>query len=111
MTPQEDPDFAADVAGQGGSTRVGLPGQPQIYVSGQVELDAAKLTRMMTHPGGRDMARGVIEHELGHLVGLAHVNDSTQLMYASVSPGVTDYAAGDLTGLSALGRGPCAPGL
>jgi hypothetical protein len=111
VTPQENPDFAADVVGKGGSIRLGLPGQPQVYVSGQVELDAAKLTAMLTRPGGRDLARAVIEHELGHLVGLAHVTDPTQLMYPQTRPGVTDYAAGDLTGLATLGRGPCAPGL
>jgi hypothetical protein len=111
VTPAENPDFATDVAGEAGSLRLGLPGGPQVYVSGQVELDAAKLTAMLTRPGGRDLARGVIEHELGHLVGLAHVTDPTQLMYPQTRPGVTDYAVGDRTGLAALGRGTCAPRL
>lgn len=45
-------------------------------------------------------------HELGHVVGLRHVGDEHQIMYpvfGSYSPGV--YQAGDLTGLSRLGRG------
>jgi hypothetical protein len=60
-------------------------------------------------PGGRDIVRGIIQHELAHLVGLDHVNDPEQLMFAQTQPGVTDFAAGDLTGLSVLGTGPCAP--
>jgi hypothetical protein len=50
-------------------------------------------------------------HELGHLVGLGHVNDSRQLMHAANKSGVTEFAAGDLTGLAVLGNGPCVPEL
>ncbi len=50
-------------------------------------------------------------HELGHLVGLDHVDDDSQLLHPETVPGVTDYAAGDLTGLSRLGQGPCVPEL
>ena len=48
-------------------------------------------------------------HELGHLVGLDHVTAANQLMYPQTRPGVTDFGAGDLTGLAALGRGTCLP--
>jgi predicted Zn-dependent protease len=82
-----------------------------VFVSGQVVLDATDLRRMTRTRSGRDEARGVVMHELGHVVGLDHVKDRTQLMYRSTVEGVTDLGAGDLTGLDALGRGPCAPWL
>jgi hypothetical protein len=46
----------------------------------------------------------VLLHELGHAVGLDHVNNQTQLMNAfASSAGPTTYGAGDLTGLWQLG--------
>jgi len=46
---------------------------------------------------------------LGHLVGLDHVDDPTQLMHV-VSP-VFDLGPGDRAGLARLGAGPCVPAL
>lgn len=58
-----------------------------------------------------DVGRAVILHELGHLVGLGHVEDPTQVMYPSSSYEVTSLATGDLNGLAKLGRGDCFPAL
>lgn len=56
---------------------------------------------------GADPLEALVLHELGHLVGLAHVNDQTQIMYP-----YTGYAhvlgAGDLAGLRALAPRGCA---
>ncbi|GAA0305524.1 matrixin family metalloprotease [Kineococcus aurantiacus] len=88
---------------------LGRPGQPVgVYVFGAVDVDAAQVTDALARPGGDRLVRAVFEHELGHLVGLAHVEDRTQLMYPQTST-VLDYAPGDLTGLAALGTGPCVP--
>ncbi|WP_432519772.1 matrixin family metalloprotease [Kineococcus sp. SYSU DK006] len=117
------PDIAAAVIAQAGSTGVtatqrstadqllGRPGAPiDVYVSGSVEVDAAQVTDALTHPGGEELVRAVFQHELAHLVGLAHTEDPAQLMYPQTT-GVLDYAAGDLSGLAALGTGPCVPEL
>jgi hypothetical protein len=106
----ENADLAADVAGLGGSTPVGRAGGPLVYVTGSVALDAAQFTDILARPGGADVARAIVLHELGHAVGLAHVSDPTQLMYPEASS-VLDFAAGDLEGLARLGAGACEPGL
>lgn len=111
VTPIENPDFAADVLGEGGSASVGGPDRPSAYVTGAVELDAAQITSVLQRPGGSQVVWAVVLHELGHLVGLGHVTSASQLMYPQIQPGVTDFGAGDLTGLSALGRGSCLPAL
>lgn len=48
--------------------------------------------------------RSVVLHELGHTMDLDHVADGRQLMSAVLPRGAADYAAGDLAGLSRLGR-------
>ena len=111
VTPNENPDFAADVTGEGGSAHTGLPNQPSAYVTGAVELDAGQLASILQRPDGRQVVRAIVLHELGHLVGLDHVTAANQLMYPRSQPGVTDFGAGDLNGLAALGRGACLPDL
>ncbi|MGY1840260.1 MULTISPECIES: matrixin family metalloprotease [unclassified Modestobacter] len=109
-TVAEQPDFAADVAGLAGSLAVSSGNGPGVYVTGLVELDAAQFTEILSRPGGQAVARAIVLHEFAHLVGLDHVDDPTQLMYPATSV-VLDFAAGDLTGLSRLGAGACAPAL
>ena len=110
-TAKEYPDFAADVTGEGGSAHTGLPNRPSAYVTGSVELDSGQLTSILQRPDGHQVVRAIVLHELGHLVGLDHVTAANQLMYPQSQPGVTDFGAGDLTGLAALGRGTCLPEL
>jgi hypothetical protein len=80
-------------------------GLPRI-VSGQLLLDREDLT---TSDGrlGR-LAAGTALHELAHVVGLGHVEDSEQLMHPLLL-GREGFGDGDLRGLHELGRGPCAP--
>ncbi len=109
-TVAKQPDFAADVAGLGGSRALSVGDGPAVYVTGAVDLDAAQLADMLTWPGGAAVVRAVVLHELAHLVGLDHVDDPQQLMYPTTSD-VLDFADGDLTGLAQLGAGECAPDL
>jgi len=111
VTPNENPDFAADVTGEGGSSYVGLPNRPSAYVTGAVQLDAGQIASILQRPDGNHVVRAIVLHELGHLVGLGHVTAASELMYPQSQLGVTDFGAGDLTGLAALGRGTCVPDL
>lgn len=110
-TPAEVPDFGVDIAGEAGPSRVvSADRNNTAYVSGTVALDPVKIAEIRTTMG-EPVARAVIMHELGHLVGLAHTEHDDQLMFPRGSAEVTTYAAGDRTGLAQLGQGPCQPDL
>jgi len=108
--PRENPSLTGDVAGTGGPQWVTLP-QGSVSLSGVVTLDGLQFQTILGQPNGFAEGRAVIAHELGHLVGLDHVPDPTQLMDATNNGGVTTYQAGDLSGLAELGRGACFPDL
>lgn len=105
-----NPEYGDTVLGLGGSDSVGLGNRDYTYVSGQLTLNGPGLQTIIEHEGPAP-ARGTIEHELAHVVGLDHVQDPTQLMNPTDAAGLSTYQAGDLTGLSILGRGECRPGL
>jgi len=111
VTPKENPDFAADVTGEASSSSVGLPNGPSAYVTGVVELDAGQIASILQRPDGYQVVRAVVLHELGNLVGLGNVTAANQLMNPQIQTGVTDFGAGDLTGLASLGKGTCLPDL
>jgi Matrixin len=109
--PTEIPDLKGDTAGLGGSWAYSAnTGHGSAYVSGHVYLDTAELVSLQANTHGDVTEKVVIEHELGHLVGLDHVTDPTQVMYPS-SHGMSGYGAGDLRGLAIAGSGSCHPEL
>jgi hypothetical protein len=111
--PTETQDLAGATTGTGGSQPVTLTtdGVSQTaYVTGSIVLDAPQLRRTSADEGAA-AERAVVEHELGHLVGLAHVQDRTQLMFPESALAVNRYQPGDLRGLALLGNGPCTPAL
>lgn len=105
-----NPAHGETITGLGGSEAVKVGNTGFTYVSGQVELNAPALQRMSAEHGTEPVL-AVIEHELGHVVGLDHVDDPSQIMNPSETPGVVSFGAGDLTGLSLLGQGTCQPTL
>lgn len=99
------PALAGDVVGIGGPQSVTDARGRMHHVTGAVYLDTDLL-----QPGATATAwPAVLRHELGHLVGLDHVEDPTQLMNPVAT--VPTFQAGDLAGLAVLGQGVCAPGV
>jgi hypothetical protein len=78
-----------------------------VYVSGAIVLDEKDLSAAAMPD--RTLVHATVLHELGHLVGLAHTSDRTQLMFAEMQPGIVDYGAGDLHGLAVEGAQACFP--
>ena len=76
----EQPDFGVDVAGLAGICPVLVGDHPAVYVTGTVQLDATKLGKALSQPQANVRVQAVILHEIGHLIGLDHVNDQAQLM-------------------------------
>lgn len=109
-TPEQEPGLAGDVAGLGGSASAGPDGGPVAYVTGSVTLDGPEYATLLAD-GDEALARAILLHELGHVVGLAHVWDEDQLMASTTSGDVLDFADGDLAGLARLGAGACIPEL
>lgn len=107
---KEVPELAGRVAGQAGSTAVGSGVGELRYVTGTVALDAPDLTRILQRPDGDAQVEAIIKHELGHLVGLDHVDDPYELMNDD-NLGLSKFGPGDREGLAKLGRGRCLPGL
>lgn len=106
-TEQQVPDLAGSVTGLGGSSAVyGAYGDQRFLRSGVVIMDAQDLQRLQATAFGARVAQAVIEHELGHVVGLAHVHSDTELMHAS-NQRITGWGPGDLAGLAIAGAGPC----
>jgi hypothetical protein len=87
--------------GEGGSTWSGFPGH-EVYVTGLVVIDSTQNSKLAAGFGGRSLG-ALLLHELGHLVGLDHVTDETQIMYPTVTGKPAVYGAGDLAGLELLG--------
>lgn len=99
--PGSDPFLDEDVAGR---TYTSWDGR--WYRSGAVVLNAdldADRPAGFAESGGRG---ALYLHELGHVVGLAHVDDRGQVMYPDTSASPV-LGAGDRAGFAATGSGGC----
>ena len=73
-------------------------------VSGSVYVDIA-----LVDPAAGHTLRTTLIHEIGHMLGLGHVQDNTQVMFGTLrSPPLQQYQWGDLEGLRLVGATqPC----
>jgi hypothetical protein len=93
------------VAGLGGSRTIDYPDGRRRLVAGTIAL-SIDAYRALEVPGGREQQLAILLHELGHVLGLAHVDNPGELMHDD-NIGKAGYGPGDLEGLRRLGQGPC----
>jgi hypothetical protein len=77
------------------------------YVSGVVLLNRRHLSEVINWDDGPARLDAVVLHEFGHLVGLDHVTDPSQLMYKQPTAHANGFEDGDRRGLALLSGGPC----
>jgi hypothetical protein len=105
--PEEYPAMSG-YAGLGGPDTVAgrTPGHRR-YVTGVVLLNRRHLSDVVGWEDGQARLNSVVLHEFGHLIGLDHVADQTQLMYKQPVAHANGFEDGDRRGLSLLSDGPC----
>lgn len=106
-TEDENPDLAGSTAGLGGSSSVtGAYGDQRFLAAGVIVLDIDDMAELLSEANGAQRAESIIRHELAHVVGLAHVDDTSELMHAE-NMAAAAWGPGDRQGLAIAGAGPC----
>lgn len=92
------------VVGEGISTWVRMDDGRQAFTSGEAVIDRDDTAQLPATFGTGATLGELLLHELGHVVGLGHSTDQTQVMYPTLLPlPQAAYGAGDLVGLAQLG--------
>ena len=90
--------------GLGGGAPMDVNGRLR-FVTGSIVLDSVSHSRTYD-PMSTTAQQAVLEHEIGHVLGLDHVDDERQLMYPAYHD-QNDFGPGDIAGLKALHDVPC----
>lgn len=104
--PNAVPEFQQAAVGLGGSLAIDTALSDPAYVTGSIVLDR----EFFADPGNHGYLSEVVLHEMGHVVGLDHVSDESQIMWEGGLHGA-QLGSGDLAGLAKAGRGECTPDL
>lgn len=94
--------FAIEDVGVAGSAVVENGQGRLVYVSGRIALNGSEQLANGFAPG-KTWGK-VVLHELGHVLGLDHVEDPAQVMHSSLVSSPAVWGTGDLAGLTQLGR-------
>lgn len=97
--------LAGDIAGVGGSVAQRDALGRDYYVTGAIALDTDVFDGS-SWGDQRSRLQAIVDHELGHVVGLDHVEDPGELMNGE-NLGRTTYGPGDLEGFARLGSIRC----
>ncbi|CAN7471097.1 matrixin family metalloprotease [Knoellia sp. LjRoot47] len=109
-TPASDPRLDGETLGIGGSQAVADDSGRLRSVTGMIHLDGPDISLMLSRVNGHVDAVAVVAHELGHLLGLGHIDDPSQLMVSRYD-GQVGLGDGDRRGLARLAEAPCARGV
>lgn len=77
-----------------------------VFVSGQLRINIEHDDYYTPGFGSATSRVALYMHELGHVVGLDHVDDNHQLMFPSMGS-TKDLGAGDLAGMAKAGKAGC----
>lgn len=78
-------------------------GDREAFVTGQIVINAARTDLVAGFADRSDSVGATLLHEIGHVLGLAHVRDRRQIMSGEPGFGPVEFGAGDLAGLNAIG--------
>lgn len=106
-TGDQSPELRGDVAGMAGSSSVPAAyGEQRFLAAGVVLMDSEDVAPLLNTGHTSGLVKAVIMHEIGHVVGLGHVDDTGEIMHHD-NVSRKEWGPGDLAGLAIAGSGPC----